>query len=165
MDWTNLIIQLGISGLVLYVVFRIGMRLIDHQSRTDSERTAAMAKSDSERTEAIRQGFAADIAAHNAITDVMRKMQNQNYRMEAKLDVVLDLTPVRGIARARVDSDGVPTQKPPSVIVNMSELEEQEDTPVDRPTPTPQPQAKQPRASSVGGIYGLRDTPPPKKPG
>lgn len=165
MDWQQLIIQLGISALVLYVVFRIFMKLIDHQAKAESDRVLAQAKADSERTLAIREGFAADIAAHNAITTVMQTMQNQNYRMEAKLDTVLDLTPVRGIKRAHMDSDGVPQlRKPPSVIVDMKELEEQENTPVDRPEPH-RPAPKQPRAPSAGGIYGLRDTPPPKKPG
>jgi prolyl oligopeptidase PreP (S9A serine peptidase family) len=161
MDWTTLIIQLGISGLVLYVAFRIFMKLIDHQAKADSERTIAMAKAESERTQAIREGFAADVAAHNSITMVMQKMQNQNYRMEAKLDTVLDLTPVRGILRERADSDEqVPVKKtpPPSVIVNMNELDDDDDTPVDRPEQTPRTPT-QPRASSVAGVYG------PKKPG
>lgn len=161
MDWSNLVIQLGISGLVLYVVFRIGMKLIELQSKTDSERTAAMAKSDSERTEAIRAGFAADIAAHNAITSVMQTMQNQNYRMEAKLDTVLDLTPVRGIKRLRQEDIVQTQQRMATVIVDMNEVDDNGgDTPVDRPSEPRNP--KQPRAPS-SGVYGLGDR--PKKPG
>jgi len=154
MDWQTIIIQLGISGLIVYVGFKISMKLIDKWSHGDSE-----------RTQAIKEGFAADIAAHQQITITMQAIANQISRTEGKLDTVLDLTPVRELRRIEVSELAVqqtvhiPPKQPPSVIVDINQLDEQEDTPVDRPTPTPHP--KQPRASSVGGMGGVYG---PKKP-
>lgn len=151
MDWQNLIVQLGISGLVVYVVFRIGMKLIENMRVTDSE-----------RTEAIRQGFAADIAAHHEITKTMSALGNQFSRVEGKLDSLLDLTPVREMRAAHDDhGDAIPRRKIPSVLVDLNQLDEEDDTPVDRPdrqTPPPKGVQKQSRPSSIAGIYG------PKKP-
>lgn len=151
MDWQNLIVQLGISGLVVYVVFRIGMKLIENMRITDSE-----------RTEAIRQGFAADIRAHDAIVNTMTALGSHFSRVEGKLDTMLDLTPVREMRRVTQEDiasdarDAIPKRKIPSVMVDIDQLDE-DDTPVDRhgaQSKTPKPQ----RASSVAGIYG------PKKP-
>lgn len=163
MDWSNLIVQLGISALVLFVVFRIGMKLIENN-----------AKSDAARTDAIKDGFAADIAAHQAISSTMQAMQtavtaamtglqNQFYRVEGKLDTVLDLTPVRGLRG--IEAADLAVTPEPSVVVDKS-LTEDDDTPVDRP-PQPQqshdaPGLKKPRPSSVGGVYGIGGVPPHK---
>lgn len=153
MNWENLIVQLGISGLVVYVGFKVAMKLIDKWSQGDSE-----------RTQAIKEGFAADIAAHNEITKTMIAMQSQMSRTEGKLDIVLDLTPVRALHAAQIDELEIQTKPLPSVIVDHRQLKrdrEEDDTPVDRP-PTPQPMKQVKRAGSEG-IYGLRDTPKPRK--
>lgn len=148
MDWSNLIVQLGISALVLFVVFRMGMKLIENN-----------AKSESERTQAIREGFQTDTAAHtqlasamqdmaNAVAEGMTELEKQFSRVEGKMDAFLDLTPVRGIRAASVhntDDETTPV-----------------DRPAERPTPNPAKQQKQPRAGSLGGVGGIYG---PKKPG
>jgi len=106
MNWTQLILQLGISGAVLFVGYQLGLRVIaawmasDSErnkawTKTEADRTLAIAKAESERTSAIQAGFSADIAAHQAITVAVTALGNQFFRIEGKLDTVLDLTPVR----------------------------------------------------------------------
>lgn len=159
MDWTNLIIQLGISALVLFVVFKLAMKSLEN-----------MSKSDSERTMAIKEGFAADTAAHQAMAAAIKGMSDQfstsllqmasaNARVEGKLDTVLDLTPVREMHKANIDDLSIDPLGP-KVIVDRNQIDaDEEDTPVDRPADSrPLQPVKQPRASSVGGLYG------PKKP-
>lgn len=183
MDWSNLIVQLGISALVLFVVYKIGMVLVVNMRTADSERTIAMAKAEADRTMAIREGFTAVASAQNALVATVtlmqsqvlasingmqnqlvssiNGMQNQNYRMEGKLDTVLDLTPVRGMMKAELPLEN---RKAPSVVVDHNALHDDEKTPVDAPrTPTPTQKVKAaPRAPTSGGYYGPYG---PKKPG
>jgi hypothetical protein len=149
MDWSNLIIQLGISALVLFVGYQIAMKLIDKWSEGDAK-----------RTEYIQEGFKADISAHQEITKTMQVLANQFFRVEGKLDTVLDLTPVRGISRIDpMDAIPQPRRTPSVILEEAASGEKPEDvTPTDRPPPQPLPPPKQPRASSVGGMYGIGST-------
>jgi len=96
-QWQQLIIQLGISGLIVFVGYRIAMRLIDRWTQTESERTKVWATAEDARTKTIQDGFKSDIDAHNEITKAITKQVSVLSRLEGKVDAAFDLTPVRGV--------------------------------------------------------------------
>lgn len=122
MNWYQLILQLGISGAVLFVGYQLGLKVIaawttgerdrnTSWAKAEADRTLAMAKAESERTASIQAGFSADIAAHQAMTAVVTALSNQFFRIEGKLDTVLDLTPVIEQHAMLPDNNGVPEPK------------------------------------------------------
>jgi hypothetical protein len=149
--WQNLIIQLGISALVLFVVYRLALKIIGAAREADKERTAQLRESDKERNAVIAAGFQADTAAHQSIVVVLQGMMTNFGRIEGKLDAALDLTP------RPQQVPIMPELAQPSVIVAMHD---EETTPVDRPKPTTPT-----RGVSVGGLYGLGKTARPKTSG
>lgn len=114
----QMFIQLGISGAVILIGYRLALRWMNIQREVEQERTLA-----------IREGFAADIAAHQEITKTMQAISNQAYRIEGKLDMFFDLTPVRNM----YPQAPPPPRTEPSVIVQQPD---EETTPVDKPAPS-----------------------------
>lgn len=125
LNWSNLIIQLGIAGLVVFVAYKLAMKWMTVQREAESERTKSFAIAETARTQAIREGFAADIAAHNAIANGMTKLGSHFSRLEGKLDTLFDLTPIR--EQYAVHAAQGSRNSEPNVIV------EEDDTPVERP--------------------------------
>lgn len=166
----NIIIQLGISALVVlvlgYVGYKIGVLLIQK-----------WAISDAKRTEVYAQGFGQMAASHAAVMKqvndnhaLVLKQVNDNHQhtlgvinahqadeletirevhlylaaLDSKVSTAMDLTPVRGIPRVE-----------PSVVL--------EDNPWERPTPKP-------RAATGSGIpravteYGPMQSRPVQRP-
>lgn len=160
MNWSNIVVQLGISALVLFVVYKIGMLLINRNAESTKERNRIYADAEKERTIAIKEGFAADMSAHQQIAVAMQTLSNYNNRIEGKLDTVLDLTPVRGILRMQdinpSIADDLPATQPKKRTPASGIPLHEQDTPLDRPTII-----KQPRAQSPVGIYG--PTPPKRR--
>lgn len=156
--WQNIIIQLGISALVLFVVYQIAMKQLANQRAAEAERARAQAVADAERNAVIAAGF-------RAITDTQQKLADGVQRsllwcahIDTMLATVLDMSPVRHM---------VPTIQPinvpiPTVMVDPSLPVETdtEKTPVEphmtvtipRKTPTP------PKGSSAG-LYGVGKRP------
>ena len=160
--WQNIIIQLGISALVLFVVFQIAMKQLANQRAADAERSRSAAAADADRTAVIAAGF-------KAITDTQQKLADGVQRsllwcshIDSMLATVLDMSPVRHM---------VPTIQPinvpimPSVVVDPSlKMHDDDITPPDpimsvtiptKRTPTP------PKGSTVkdAGLYGVSKRP------
>lgn len=95
--WVNLIIQLGISGLVVFAGFKIAILLITRWSQAETERTKAFATAEQARTSEIAAGFRADTMAHQELAKYMNQQTSILGRLEGKIDAAFDLTPVRGI--------------------------------------------------------------------
>jgi hypothetical protein len=113
MDWTNLIIQLGISGLIVFAGFKISMKLIDHWARGDAE-----------RTKNIGEGFVAITSRHEMVMQTINEHQASELqvlnglamaiqRVESRVDTVLDLTPIRGIRQ--LQPQPLPEEKLPDL--------------------------------------------------
>jgi hypothetical protein len=126
LNWGQIILQLGISGAIVYVVYRIAIKGMETQREAERERTKAFAEAEKERTQAIREGFAADIAAHDALAKVVGKLSSQFSRIEGRIDTFFELTPVREQLAARE----------PKVIIDPA-MDDDEPTPVDRPPERP----------------------------
>jgi hypothetical protein len=95
--WANLIIQLGISGLVVFAGYKIAILMINHWSQAEAERTKAGATAEQARTHEIAQGFRADVEAHQVLSGYMNQQTQILSRLEGKFDAAFDLTPVRGV--------------------------------------------------------------------
>jgi hypothetical protein len=102
--WANLIIQLGIAGLVVFAGFKIAILLINRWSQAESERTKQLGESEVARTQEIAAGFRADTEAHREMASYMNQQTSILSRLEGKFDAAFDLTPVRGIKEYAVRS-------------------------------------------------------------
>src|SRR5574337_838411 len=136
MSWGNIIIQLGISSLVLYVVYKIAVLLITR-----------WAENDQKRIKVVGDGFQAITNSHEKMVEALNESHREivnlvNYHQQAELQILknheaalvgldikvataLDLTPVRGIPRADVVAGTIETQ------------DDDTPTPVERPTERP----------------------------
>jgi len=150
LDWQQLILQLGIAGAMLFVVYRVAVLLIEKWAVAEAGRTKAMSESEAARTKSVTEGFKAITDAHERIVDTMNNHQTneltilnlhaqQLATLTARIDTALDLTPVRG----------TPRMEQVAKVIVSAELEEK--TPVDAPQPRPTPT---PRAASSPGVYG-----------
>jgi hypothetical protein len=145
--WQNIIIQLGISALIVFCFYKIAMVLIEK-----------WAMSDKARTETIGEGFKAITGAHEKVIDTMNAHQqnelgilNEHAKslaaLNSKIDTALDLTPVRGMTRAQLETSG-----PSSKVIVASDMRE------DAPSSSGDKPRIPARAASSPGVYG------PKKP-
>lgn len=119
--WQTLGVQLGISGLVVVAAYRVAILLINTWSANDKVRTAAMVKSDSERTTAIKDGFKSVTDVHALLSAKQDKLHNLVLRIDQKVSTALDLTPVGttippGIREA-IETPSRPLEPEPTVIV------------------------------------------------
>jgi len=152
--WSNIIIQLGVSALVIFVGFKLAMRLIAAWTAAEKERNATLAQAEKDRTAAIATGFKALVDSFSAdLKDVVatlrqgfsecrndtKAIQRIVDRLEGKFDQVLDLTPVRQMTAMH---EG---HREPKVIID-SDLHSEETTPPAGPSPkrTKTPPAGQP---------------------
>lgn len=152
--WQNIIIQLGISALIVFAVFKIAMLLINKWAERDAARTKTIEDGFRAITDAhadvLKQTndnhlalVSQQHANHATVMRIMNEHQQQELeliakfridlnRLDSKMSTALDLTPVGGTPR--ID---------PNVIVDKSI--DEPTTPVDRPP-------VKPRAQSVPGI-------------
>ena len=110
LDWNTIIVQLGISALIVFVAYKIGMKLIDHWAKNDAQRTVV-----------IGAGFEAIVARHETTIAVINEHQTSELSvihsikeevrvLTTRIDTALDLTPMHG---TRVPRDDHPP--PPKV--------------------------------------------------
>jgi hypothetical protein len=95
--WANLIIQLGISGLVVFAGYKVAILLINRWTQMEGERSKAFATAEQARTAEIAEGFRADTSAHRELAKYMNEQTQILSRLEGKFDAAFDLTPVRGV--------------------------------------------------------------------
>ncbi len=99
MDPLQLFLQLGIAGAILWVVYKLGSKMLDQQGRTDGARTKVIADGFSAITTKLDTHAIADMTGHREIVDRVS-------RFEGKLDQNLDAT--RDNTRALTPIEGVP---------------------------------------------------------
>lgn len=154
--WQNLIIQLGISALVLFVVYKIGLKLLANQRAADEERAKSAAESERERNKVFQEGFRSIVDTQLQFSHGLQRIMMWCNSIGGQLATVLDLTPVKMQMPTMPPTNASSTPaSPPTVIV-----EDHDDTPVDRPVDRPsKPVVK--RESPVhgtpivsGGAYG-----------
>lgn len=121
--WQNLIIQLGISALVVFAGFKIAMVLIEKWSTGDAA-----------RTKVVQDGFTAITARHDEVLRTMNEHQTAETKVLVELAgkingigiqiaTALELTPVHGIPKAEIDpatvhdEDPTPTEIPHPRVV------------------------------------------------
>lgn len=134
MTWEQLALQMGISGLVITVGYKIALVLITAWQKSDEARTKALIDGDAQRTLAIREGFSSVTDVHARLLDAQQKIAVGISRLDAKISAALDLTPA-------------PTTIPPGI-------REAIETP-SRPLEEPEP----PSSASSPGLPSRR-TPP-----
>jgi hypothetical protein len=155
MNWENLIVQLGISGLVLFVVYQLGLKLIKVWRESEKERNANLSQNEKERNAAISAGFQADTAAHQQLVQVMQQIMRWCARIESKIDTAFDLTP-----RPQEIPTIPPMQPIPSVVIDPT-LHDNDITPVEGPKlPVKRAQSEPGVPKSTGyGPFGERGKP------
>lgn len=131
MSWSNIIIQLGISALVLYVVYRIAILLITRWAENDKQRIKVVSDGFTSITSSHEKMVETFNESHRAIVDLVNFHQQTELQilknheaaltgLDIKIATALDLTPVRGIPRAEV-------------VAGTIESEDDTPTPVERP--------------------------------
>lgn len=115
MNPEQLMLQLGLAGALLYVVFKVAMRFIDRWAESEKEKNTAIASGFEAITTSVNNHSAADIASHQKLADAHGQLREVVVRMDEKLDVLADVTPVTPIRR-QTPGSGVPTSGyyPPS---------------------------------------------------
>jgi hypothetical protein len=68
-DPLQLVLQLGIAGLIVWVGFKISMRALDRWSESEKGRTEAIAEGFRSITNSVNTHSAADIASHNRLAE------------------------------------------------------------------------------------------------
>lgn len=110
LDWNTIIVQLGISALIVFVAYKIGMKLIDHWAKNDAQRTVV-----------IGAGFEAIVQRHENTIQVINEHQSNelvvlnDIKTEVKIlttriDTALDLTPIHGSRGVPIE---IPVEDPP----------------------------------------------------
>lgn len=99
LDVKQLALQLGIAGLLIAVGYRIALVLIKNWRETEKERTAALERGFGTITTSMNNHSAADIASHERLAESHADVREAVVRVEAKLDTIAELTPVKGIPR------------------------------------------------------------------
>lgn len=68
-DPLQLVLQLGIAGLIVWVGFKIAMRALDRWSEAEKARTEATAEGFRSITNSVNTHHAADVASHERLTE------------------------------------------------------------------------------------------------
>jgi hypothetical protein len=152
----NIIIQLGISALVVlvlgYVGYKIAMKLIDKWAERDAERNKTyedgfrqITTSHVQVLERVNENHSHVIGVINAHqADELEQINNfriELNRLDQKMSTALDLTPTRGLQ-----------------LMEPSALDrDRDETPVDRP---PVPGVSAPRTRTAAGVVTIPDRKP-----
>ena len=92
MNYEQLILQLGVSGALIWAFVKVGLRFVDRWSTAEAQRTEVLGKGLESINTKVDAHHTADLGAHSELsTDIGR--------IEGKLDAVHGFTPVRGIPR------------------------------------------------------------------
>lgn len=106
----QLLLQLGVVGAVLWVVWKLGGKWLDRQHESEKERTVAIADGFKAITTSLNNHSAADIASHERMVAAHNETQQAVVRVEAKLDTLAEFTPVSPVPtrRGSTPAKGVP---------------------------------------------------------
>ena len=113
MNPEQLLLQLGLAGAILFVVYKLGMKWLDKWSEGEKQRNSALADGFREITTSVNTHSAQDTAAHERLATAFYAHKEQaatnDARIEGKLDAALDLTPApQSIPRRQTPAQGVP---------------------------------------------------------
>jgi hypothetical protein len=94
----QVLLQLGISGAVLFVAYKIALVVLRNWREAESERTAAYAKAEDQRTTALAAGFmslSGKLDQHHTLDiESHRELGQDLAQIKGALGVREDLTPV-----------------------------------------------------------------------
>lgn len=110
----QLLLQLGVAGALLFVVYKIALVVIDRWSKAEEARTKVLADGFVSLVNKVDNHHNADIASH-------REMGEALVEVNTKLDTAFGLTPVRGVKAPNVEADDEDTDpQSPHAIENQS---------------------------------------------
>jgi hypothetical protein len=104
-DPLQLVLQLGIAGLIVWVGFKIAMRALDRWRESEQDRTAAIAEGFRSVTSSVNTHSAADIASHNRLAESHGEVREAIASMQGQLEGMTlreGTGPVRRVAIPRV---------------------------------------------------------------
>lgn len=142
MSWSTIIIQLGISALVLYVGYQIALKVIASSAAAEAARTLALKEGMAEQAKSLRDGLA-------AVSSDIRDLTKQVIGMDSKLDILCDLTPVREM-KAIHEQHSKPRE---AKVIVQSDLHGDNDPPIDPPPPGKKPE-RTGQTPPFGAPYG-----------
>lgn len=113
---SQLVLQLGIAGLLVWAVHKAAMRFIDRWADSEKEKNTAIADGFKAITTSVNSHTQADVASHERLAQSHGDLRDAVVRVESKIDTIADLTPVTGIKR-RTPPEGIvagyyPPQRP-----------------------------------------------------
>jgi hypothetical protein len=101
----QLVLQLGIAGLIVWVGYRIAMRALDRWAKSEQDRTSAIADGFRAITNSVNTHSAADIASHNRLAESHGEVREAIASMQGQLEGMTlreGTGPVRRVAIPRV---------------------------------------------------------------
>ncbi len=104
-DPLQLVLQLGIAGLIVWVGFKIAMRALDRWSEAEKARTAATADGFRAITNSVNTHSAADIASHERLAESHGEVREAIANIAGQLEGMAlreQTGPVRRVAIPRV---------------------------------------------------------------
>lgn len=97
MNPEQLLLQLGLAGAILFVVYKLGMKWLDKWAEGEKAKNATLADGFAAITTSVNTHSAADVASHEKLSASVAAHREQTVafhnRIEGKLDAALDLTP------------------------------------------------------------------------
>lgn len=102
---SQIIFQLGIAGLIVWVGYRFGIRAIDRWGEIEREKTAAIADGFRSIVATVNAHSTADVASHVKLAESHGELRESVVRVEGKIDAAFDWrerTPVEGVPRIAV---------------------------------------------------------------
>lgn len=113
MDWTQLILQLGISGLIVWAGYKIARLLIERWASNEAKRTEIIGESFSKLVGKVEAHHTSDLESHRAMGEAI-------VEVSTKLDVAFGLTPVRGVREVPPPEDEDTDPESPHAIEAQS---------------------------------------------
>lgn len=107
MNPEQLMLQLGLAGALLYVVFKISMRALDRWGENEKEKTKAISEGFAAVTTSVNRHSEVDNASHARLAEAHGELRDAVVRVEAKMDTIADLTPVKPMRR-QTPAEGIP---------------------------------------------------------
>ena len=98
----QIVLQLGLAGLIVWVVYKLAMRALDRWHEAETAKTAAIADGFKAVTTSVNTHSAADIASHNRLAESHGEVREAIANMAGQLEGMAlreQTGPVRRIPR------------------------------------------------------------------
>lgn len=97
MNLSQLILQLGVAGLLIWVFYQVAMKWLDRWSESEREKNATIAEGFRNVTQSVNAHSAADIASHERLAESHGEVREAVTRVEAKLDTLAGVRVPNGV--------------------------------------------------------------------